>query len=61
VLRFDRAIRLALDGARLADVAYRAGYADQAHLSREVRALAGLSPSEYLGDRAVAQDAEVTR
>lgn len=58
VLRFDRAIRLAREGAGLADVAYRAGYADQAHLSREVRALAGASPTEYLAGR---QEAEVTR
>lgn len=48
VLRFDRAMRLARGGAELADVAYRAGYADQAHLSREVRALAGVSPTRLL-------------
>lgn len=48
VLRFDRAMRLARGGAALADVAYRAGYADQAHLSREVRGLAGVSPTLLL-------------
>lgn len=48
VLRFDEAMRLARGGAALADVAYAAGYADQAHLSREVRALAGVSPSRLL-------------
>ncbi|MGH3762128.1 helix-turn-helix domain-containing protein, partial [Actinophytocola sp.] len=48
VLRFEHAIRLARGGTELADVAYRAGYADQAHLSREVRALAGVSPTEFL-------------
>lgn len=48
VLRFDRAMRLARGGTELADVAYRAGYADQAHLSREVRALAGVSPTRLL-------------
>ncbi len=51
VLRFDHALRLArgaAPGAGLAEVAYRAGYADQAHLSREVRALAGVSPRELL-------------
>lgn len=42
VLRFDRAVQLARDGTGFADVAYRVGYADQAHLSREVRALAGV-------------------
>lgn len=57
VLRFDRAIRLARGGAGLADVAYRAGYADQAHLSREVLALAGASPTRFLGR----QEADVTR
>jgi AraC-like DNA-binding protein len=41
-------MRLARGGAELADVAYRSGYADQAHLSREVRALAGVSPTRLL-------------
>lgn len=48
VLRFDRAMRLARGGGELAVVAYRAGYADQAHLSREVRTLAGVSPTQLL-------------
>ncbi|MFJ6674517.1 helix-turn-helix domain-containing protein [Actinosynnema sp. NPDC091369] len=42
VLRFDRAVKLAWDGVPFADVAQRTGYADQAHLSREVRELAGV-------------------
>jgi AraC-like DNA-binding protein len=42
VLRFDLAVRLARLGVPFADTAHRAGYADQAHLSREVRALAGV-------------------
>lgn len=42
VIRFQRALRAArTPGADLAEVAYRFGYADQAHLSREVRALGG--------------------
>ncbi|MEV4675700.1 helix-turn-helix transcriptional regulator [Actinomadura sp. NPDC049382] len=41
VLRFQRALRLARAGGALADVAYTAGYADQAHFAHEVRDLAG--------------------
>src|SRR3546814_20580487 len=46
VHRFGRALeRLAADPALfLADVAAAEGYADQAHFTREFRALAGLSP-----------------
>lgn len=42
VLRFRMALRLAARGTPFATVAARAGYADQAHLAREVRALAGV-------------------
>ncbi|MEV0273521.1 AraC family transcriptional regulator [Hamadaea sp. NPDC050747] len=41
VLRFGRASRAAADGGDLARVAHDAGYADQAHLSREVRRWSG--------------------
>ncbi|MGW1374369.1 helix-turn-helix domain-containing protein [Streptomyces sp. NPDC002446] len=41
VLRFVRALRLARSGMPYAEVAVRAGYADQAHLAREVKSLAG--------------------
>ncbi|MEV5593110.1 helix-turn-helix transcriptional regulator [Streptomyces sp. NPDC052496] len=41
VLRLVRALELARGGMPYADVAARAGYADQAHLAREVKALAG--------------------
>ncbi|GAA2158569.1 helix-turn-helix transcriptional regulator [Actinomadura napierensis] len=41
VLRFQRALALARSGVPLADVAYAAGFADQAHFANEVRALAG--------------------
>ena len=49
ILRFDRAVALARTGAALADVAATSGYADQAHLSREVRELAGVPLTELLG------------
>ncbi len=41
VLRLVRALELARGGMPYAAVAARAGYADQAHLAREVKALAG--------------------
>ncbi|MFS8197444.1 helix-turn-helix domain-containing protein [Streptomyces sp. CWNU-52B] len=41
VLRLGRALELARDGLPPAEVAATTGYADQAHLSREVRELAG--------------------
>jgi AraC-like DNA-binding protein len=50
VARFERARRLAGTGLGLAEVAVRAGYADQAHLNRDWRALAALTPTETLGD-----------
>lgn len=42
ILRFRGALRLAEQGVPLATTAARAGYSDQAHLAREVRALAGV-------------------
>jgi AraC-like DNA-binding protein len=46
VLRFQRARRLARDAGSLATVAALAGYADQAHMTRESRRLAGRTPSD---------------
>jgi AraC-like DNA-binding protein len=40
-----------LGGGRLADLAADAGYADQAHLSRECLRLTGLTPRQLLGGR----------
>jgi AraC-like DNA-binding protein len=53
VLRFHEAVGLARSGAAFADVAVTAGYADQAHLAREVLALAGVPLTALLsGGRA---------
>ncbi|MFD8706332.1 helix-turn-helix domain-containing protein [Kitasatospora sp. NPDC059648] len=50
VIRFDRARHLLAAGSppRLAELAVRCGYFDQAHLAREFRALAGAAPSAWL-------------
>ncbi len=42
ILRMTRALELARAGTTLADTAAFAGYADQAHLSRDVKQLAGV-------------------
>jgi len=42
ILRFRRAVRLLSGGLPSTEVATRAGYADQPHLHREVRGLAGV-------------------
>ncbi|MFF3560644.1 helix-turn-helix domain-containing protein [Streptomyces sp. NPDC002574] len=42
ILRLQRALRLARHGLPFAELAGRAGYADQAHLARDVRALTGV-------------------
>jgi AraC-like DNA-binding protein len=49
VLRFQRAIAGVVAGEPLGAVAIDAGYSDQAHLTREFRALAGVSPGVYRG------------
>lgn len=49
VLRLDRALALARSGRPLAEVGATAGYADQAHLARDVKALTGLTLRSLLG------------
>jgi AraC-like DNA-binding protein len=50
ILRMRRAIGLARAGTPLAEVAALAGYADQAHLTRDVTDLAGIPPTRLLND-----------
>ncbi|MEW2520741.1 helix-turn-helix domain-containing protein [Actinacidiphila alni] len=62
VLRMQRALELARRGTAFADVAVRAGYADQAHLSREVKALAGVPLGRLVAPApAPSAEAPVTR
>jgi AraC-like DNA-binding protein len=51
VARFDRARRSLHPGTLIAEVAAAHGYADQSHLVREFRALAGCTPSEWIADQ----------
>jgi AraC-like DNA-binding protein len=48
VLRFQRFLTLAQGGGTLARLAADAGYADQAHLARDCRRLAGTTPAALL-------------
>jgi AraC-like DNA-binding protein len=48
VMRFDRVLALAANPTQSwAEIALTAGYSDQAHLSREFSALAGMSPQAW--------------
>ena len=51
VLRFERATdRLSRDdGTRFAEIAQDCGYYDQAHMNRDFREFAGISPGSYVG------------
>lgn len=50
LVRFDASRELVTRRSRLADVAAQCGYADQAHLTREWRELAGLAPRSWLAE-----------
>jgi AraC-like DNA-binding protein len=52
VLRFERAARLVVEGRAAARVAAECGYADQSHLVREFRSLAGVTPRAYVAEQA---------
>jgi hypothetical protein len=52
ILRFQRFLALAADDGDLARLALEAGYADQAHLTRECTRLAGLPPAALLAEGA---------
>ncbi len=54
VARFDRARREVQRGRPLAEVAAACGYADQAHLAREWRVLAGAAPTHWLAQDSLA-------
>ena len=57
VLRFDRAVRLLRGGRAFGQTPLECGYYDQAHLNREVRDLAGTTPTELTAVTSV-QDAQ---
>ncbi len=57
--RVQRAIRLLEEGIPPAEVAYEAGFADQSHLTRTLRDVAGRTPGEVRRGRQKAEDSEV--
>jgi AraC-like DNA-binding protein len=61
VIRFNRAVAVLSSGTpRIAEVAAACGYADQAHLARDVRALGGVTPGELVGGNFVQDAAAAT-
>ena len=54
LMRFDRSKRtMAAGGARLADIAAKCGYYDQAHMARDWREFAGCSPTAWADEEAL--------
>ncbi|MFJ7986637.1 helix-turn-helix domain-containing protein [Streptomyces sp. NPDC096351] len=58
ILRLQRALALVLSGVPYAEAAVRAGCADQAHLARETRALAGTTLGAYTASAAASANSE---
>ncbi|MEV4973347.1 helix-turn-helix domain-containing protein [Streptomyces scopuliridis] len=56
VMRLQRTVRLLIEGRRASEVAAEAGYHDQAHLSREFKAMTGRTPRLFLAHEAAARD-----
>jgi AraC-like DNA-binding protein len=62
ITRMEHALRLLRDGARSqADVAALAGYADESHLLRDFRDLAGATPAALRAERSVPQSPAAAR
>lgn len=57
ILRMQRVQALASDTGQLVGLALEAGYADQAHLSREIQALCGMTAREFVRQSARVQPA----
>ena len=61
VIRLDRAVSELRSGTpRIAEVAAACGYADQAHLGRELRELGGITPGQLVAGNFVQDDATAT-
>jgi AraC-like DNA-binding protein len=56
LVRFDRAAHLLAAGHAVASVAAQSGYVDQSHLHREVKAIAGATPTAVATARWLAID-----
>ncbi|MDN2502281.1 helix-turn-helix domain-containing protein, partial [Nocardia nova] len=60
VLRMRRALDLSRTGIGFAETAALAGYADQAHMNREIRALTGRSPGRIRGAAVRAEEYQLS-